>query len=718
MSKILQNNRPVSVVKLTPDDFPLENPENLTGNVDGSYCSAVQHYVDGQNDWTDSCIMLFDLPDSLSGAIIDGFRYRIKGCKIEGGGSRRGQFECSVMFGAFQRAGCAEIHQPSAADWPDTTVLYDIQSHLDFDTHKGPDGVTLFSGGGAGSFSGYNASYTGDFNDFYYSTNPPGFGAGNDAHMGNFALTFDDFAGITFRFRAEPSLTSDYTIYTDAFELDIYYTPAAQGAQNAALTASSVTTATASSISVPIPGGVECGWASASNALTVNTTIATSGVGDCSSMLTPPPGTTASDKLGYTQFLKYSFAANQLSGLSTQANKELRIVYRGRAQCRDYVDDGGGNLLGPDYVVVDDALLVNSAGQVVVQLSENRDVNDARGHKIGSYNWSPSISNATGFRRGERDRAICLDVSGLSPETIDDLNQNGFSVYIRWKLNNSNNLWDESTNTFAAIAVNGAVFSWSYDLNPSLALNPGNYLVCGARVYVRPSGEEGYICLGDAHNVQMPSQITTLDHYTSHSGSRKKDRIEVTEQSFDITFDLHEFTSDNLNLALNGDQVAEDTIDGGEFSESFSAVKGKAFRLERRNLIQSSVLVYVNSILKEEDSDYVVDYELGMITILNSGSIITGDEVEVEYEVPDGSESIQEASIRPGSLAGIREISGIIFALLDSQGRVFIWEHDSAIIQSNGAITLGYDDWSSMPMKVSILATTNSESPFGVFRLF
>jgi len=484
MSLVLANLRPSSIIRLTPDDFVLDNPQNLL-TANGQYCSATVYFRDGLNDWSDSCLMKFSIPSSLNDAVIDGFKYRFIGNKIADPlNIRTGSYEVALFRDANQRIGSFERYDPSTSIWPDRSVPTDFSNEqLALDrrfTHSGPDYITLFSGGN-NDFSGgnYGGSFTPpgrtDFSPFYYSSNPANYGSSNRRHIGTFCNTFSTFTGISFRFAAYPTSTVPYTIYTDSFELDIYYTPARKGLFSIPLTANSVSAVSASIVGVPVVSGVEVGWTSPSNALLVNTTIATSGVGDCSAMLTAPPGSSPNDTMGTTEFLKYHFADGQIGSIINQRNKEIRVLWRGRVECLDSAELNGTLVFG-GYVSVDQVIIKNAtSGEVLYRLSDH-DNYSCRDFKIGSFNWIPPSSSATlaeRYRSGERDRAIALDITSLNEAQITAMNNDGFDIYIRWKLSNTINKYDvgevpvgDETLTYCAVAVNGAVFSWGYNDAP------------------------------------------------------------------------------------------------------------------------------------------------------------------------------------------------------------------------------------------------------------
>lgn len=747
MALLLKNQRPASVIKLTPDDFVLVTPENLV-SANGQLASATMYFKDGLNDWSDSCLLQFDFSDDLQGAIIDGFQYRYIAATITSSSGRRSAFEVSPMYGNAQRTGSIERFGSSVSAWPDPSVTRDLSNSDLAQTGNrlstGPDDITLFVGNSLYSGGNYgldllHPASTDDFSQFYYDCGSAGcknYGPANGLHMGTFANTFADFDGITFRFVAEPTSTTPYTMSVDAFELDVYYTPAQLGQHSLNLTSGGVTAVDGATAGVDVVSGVEVAWTSAANAHVVNTTIATSGVGDCTGMLTQPPGSTATDTLGTTQFLQYSFAGGQMGTILKKEIREIRMTWRGRVQCTDWAMDIDGNRVGGGYVSVDEVLLVDTGtDDIVLKLSDN-DAYDTTGFKIGAYGWQSSPNTATGWRRGERDRAIALDISSLTEAQLTSLNNNGFDIYVRWKLSNTNNLADGSTNTFSAIAVNGAVFTLGYDDIPGDTLDAGNYKIGGCRFYARRAGDDAFICLGNANNIALPIDIQTLDHFTSFSGKRRKDHRDIIYQTFQFTFNLDELTNENMMLALRGDSLSDyEELPNFDQADSFSNITvGKSYKLSYTTIseydeLTSSppFLTYVNPASSPVTGvvgvDYSVDFQLGFVTVLKGGAILDGALIEFEYDIGNQFESNDPVSVgkqfHPGTLLGMQNLDAFVFMSIDNREKKIIWTGVNATLELEGNISFSSADWASMPMKLTVLSNEDTPlTPYGTIQVY
>lgn len=238
-----------------------------------------------------------------------------------------------------------------------------------------------------------------------------------------------------------------------------------------------------------------------------------------------------------------------------------------------------------------------------------------------------------------------------------------------------------------------------------------NYKLGGARIYIQRSGTTGLVCLGNVVGPSINPLIETLDHFTSFSGTRRKDRVEITAESYDFDFSLDEFTTQNLMFALRADtDSAYSQASVTNRPNNVAVVPGRCVKLDRRQVSNVSITDASDTFV--EGTDYTVDYELGLIRWDNDAT--ANSSVAVEFDCAE----ITGRQFNPGSHAGIQEIDSIVIAFLDNKGGVIVWEGINATITTNGAISLTDTDWSTIPMKVSILSTNSPTAPFGTIEQF
>jgi len=84
--------------------------------------------------------------------------------------------------------------------------------------------------------------------------------------------------------------------------------------------------------------------------------------------------------------------------------------------------------------------------------------------------------------------------------------------------------------------------------------NVKNYYIGKGKVFFRKSGDSDFRDVGNAPVFELAPNITKLDHFSSRQGVKTKDRSVVTEKSATLNVTLDEWTIENLQLALLGDE--------------------------------------------------------------------------------------------------------------------------------------------------------------------
>jgi hypothetical protein len=80
----------------------------------------------------------------------------------------------------------------------------------------------------------------------------------------------------------------------------------------------------------------------------------------------------------------------------------------------------------------------------------------------------------------------------------------------------------------------------------------GNYRVGRGYISMKLQGESSYADMGNCTKFTFQVKPTTLDHYSSRVGVRKKDLTVITQLDATLTMTLEEMTGRNMGLALLG----------------------------------------------------------------------------------------------------------------------------------------------------------------------
>lgn len=122
-----------------------------------------------------------------------------------------------------------------------------------------------------------------------------------------------------------------------------------------------------------------------------------------------------------------------------------------------------------------------------------------------------------------------------------------------------------------------------------------NYFIGKGNLYFTPAGgEERH--LGNAPEVEITPEIERLDHFSSMTGIRSKDRSVILEKSMTIRMVLEEMTVENVRLMLLGGTATLNSAGNAEF-EMFTenAITG-ALRFAGSNSVGNQVNITMPSV--------------------------------------------------------------------------------------------------------------------------
>lgn len=167
--------------------------------------------------------------------------------------------------------------------------------------------------------------------------------------------------------------------------------------------------------------------------------------------------------------------------------------------------------------------------------------------------------------------------------------------------------------------------------------NPLNYFLGKGKITFTPTGGSPRD-LGNAPDVELTPELERLDHFSSRSGVRSKDRSIILEKTLTLRIVLEEITAENLGLLLLSD-VDTDTT-GAKVLDIFSLseITG-SIEFEGTNDVGNKVnLNLPNVSFGPSGSLNLISDEWGRIEITadvlvdNTGSFGTATIIEVEDE--------------------------------------------------------------------------------------
>ncbi len=231
-----------------------------------------------------------------------------------------------------------------------------------------------------------------------------------------------------------------------------------------------------------------------------------------------------------------------------------------------------------------------------------------------------------------------------------------------------------------------------------LSPNPDNYMLGKGKLYIAKLDADG-ASLGEADcgnvtAVSVTATVDKLDHFSSQSGVKQKDKTVITQVASTFKFTGDEITIENLCLFLLGTSGRMTQIAGTVASETFTARHDKWVKLNYRNV--SSVVITGKTV----DTDFEVDAVRGRIKILSTGTIADSSSVTVAYS---------HGAIDYPNVAALKEYDQTVFVRFvgdPAQGSKYEAEIWKVKLKPSGDLNLISDDWANMQFEGEIQQDT------------
>lgn len=255
--------------------------------------------------------------------------------------------------------------------------------------------------------------------------------------------------------------------------------------------------------------------------------------------------------------------------------------------------------------------------------------------------------------------------------------------------------------------------------------SPSNYTIGGSRFWfnrladdsVSPVRYEGWRDMGNVVDSSLEQETEEQDHFSSKTGTRRKDRSLVKEIAEEILFTLDELSTENLRGFFRGGDVADVS------AAASVAVNDEIAQLDREDVRILGKGYAATSIEVKDITDtttYVLDTDYTVVDVIggykgvariDGGAIADGDFVRLNYEY-------DVRAHRRFSPATNLEVKGqaLFFAVSDT-GNEFIRSFLNSQLEPEGAFELNDDDWSTFQLRLKILddSVATPTAPFGLF---
>jgi len=212
--------------------------------------------------------------------------------------------------------------------------------------------------------------------------------------------------------------------------------------------------------------------------------------------------------------------------------------------------------------------------------------------------------------------------------------------------------------------------------------------------------KDGYRFLGNCPDFTLSHTTETLDHFSSTRGIRELDKKIVIESRLEGTIICEELNVENLAYFFNNTDPTTTTVaavSSGTYSIA-NPIRGRAYQIGESDMAPSGVrnLTTVTIGSYVAGTDYTVNNETGMVTILEGGTIPETGPLSVSYTA---------ASYTRNTIASSDEqIEGAIkFVSTNPTGPRYDYTLPYVNLAANGDLGLISQEWMQMPFRISAL---------------
>ena len=217
--------------------------------------------------------------------------------------------------------------------------------------------------------------------------------------------------------------------------------------------------------------------------------------------------------------------------------------------------------------------------------------------------------------------------------------------------------------------------------------------------------------VGNITALEMTSTNETREIYSSSQASSPLLDQRVIRQKYEMSATLDEHTLNNLKLFMQGTSTTVSQSAQTTASVTLTdVVPGNTYYLSARNI--SNVLVKKATTTKSQSTDVLVDTTNGLLTVLTTGTLTSGDDLTVTYTKPAATIN----KVRGNMVAS--PVYKLTFQSDDTntdgdaaKDKLTVWK---VSVQPDGAYGFISDDYSAFSLKFAVLddSTHNPTEPF------
>ncbi|MGI9502801.1 MAG: hypothetical protein ACR2RE_07070 [Geminicoccaceae bacterium] len=244
----------------------------------------------------------------------------------------------------------------------------------------------------------------------------------------------------------------------------------------------------------------------------------------------------------------------------------------------------------------------------------------------------------------------------------------------------------------------------------ALNIEPRNYTLGRGRVYFGRFADGETVAsefryVGNTPEFNLTIESEELDHFSSDAGVREKDDSVALEVNRTGTMTCDDIQAENLALFFFGTTEVLATAAAVGQSENFDDVTpGASYQIGVTATNPVGIMGLDNVVVTSNPigttyaagTDYTIDEENGLLTILTSGNIPANGDIIVNYDV--------RSSTRTRILSGSTAVQGaLMFVQENPTGLDRKYTLTQVKITPNGDLALKGDEWQQIPFSFEAL---------------
>jgi hypothetical protein len=240
-----------------------------------------------------------------------------------------------------------------------------------------------------------------------------------------------------------------------------------------------------------------------------------------------------------------------------------------------------------------------------------------------------------------------------------------------------------------------------------MSIDVNNYTLGRGRLYFArylagTTTPDGFYYLGNSPEFNLTIGADYLDHFDSDAGVREKDQSIPLQINRTGTLTLDEIIDRNIALFFFGVASTVTTASATAATDTIEAVHlGATYKIGAsvNNPVGvmgvDNVVLKVLTVTKVRDTDYELDEDLGLVTVLETGSIVDGNDLLLTYDLV--------ANSRGRVVSGNDPVSGALMYIADNAAGPDHHYYMGAVkLTPNGDFAQKGDTWQQMSFNLDI----------------